>query len=80
MGNKAQNKMSLVEVSSNEADKKNAGISRVQSASEGRVQATHPEYERYLELHQQFDGAGKKKLVRKCKSQLTPRPRTIWGT
>lgn len=37
-------------------------------ASIGEGSALHSEYDRYLELHAQFEGAKKSKLVRKCKS------------
>lgn len=34
---------------------------------DGAISAPDSEYERYLELHHQFDGPARAKLIRKCK-------------
>lgn len=40
-------------------------------AVEGQIVAPNLEYERYLELHNQFEGPAKKKFMRKCKSEMS---------
>lgn len=39
--------------------------------TDGSVSTSHSEYERYLELHHQFEGPARAKLIRKCKRKPT---------
>ncbi|KAJ9130830.1 Major facilitator superfamily transporter [Pleurostoma richardsiae] len=62
------------EVSSTEDIEKRAleQPTSIKSAAVGEVSEPNPEYERYLELHHQFDGPGRKKLMRKLDWRLLP--------
>ena len=42
--------------------------------AEVREVQSNPEYVRYLELHEEFKGAGYKKLLRKCRSLIYVQP------
>lgn len=70
----APSQISNVDSSSLEDVEKKAprGPMTTNEVVEGHVSTHAPEYERYLELHREFDGPGHKKLVRKLDWRLLP--------
>lgn len=49
-----------------ETSKEKAGSNIEPTAAEGHMTTSNLEYERYLELHHQFDGPKRKAFLRKC--------------
>lgn len=61
-------------VSSSGEDLKEQYADAVPVTSQGQVLMPNVEYERYLELHHQFEGPARKKFIRKCEFEIGSRP------